>query len=265
MQLKHAGAIPCGEWDGVWTVAREIISKILWLSAGLLVVLGIVGCSSSTVVERQPLLPQSQAFLQPKLLQEPEVVVSGGNYSAPSRTGTQPSPRLVRTGRTVPKGGGVYKVGKPYRVAGKLYVPREQPNYHKTGKASWYGTDFHGRKTANGEIFDMNALTAAHPTLPIPSYAYVTNLENGRTVLVRVNDRGPYAHQRIIDMSRASARILGFEKQGVANVRVRYAGRAPLNGDDRREVEYLAAQPWSQEYAGRRPARGYGYTGLLRW
>ena len=113
------------------------------------------------------------------------------------------------------------------------------------GIGSWYGDDFHGRKTANGEIFDMNALTAAHPTLPLPSYAYVSNLDTGRTILVRVNDRGPYVSDRIIDLSHTSARALGYEDRGQAHVRVRYAGRAPLNGDDRRERQFLAEQPWS--------------------
>jgi rare lipoprotein A len=121
-------------------------------------------------------------------------------------------------------------------------VPREDPNYQEYGIASWYGADFHGRQTANGEVFDANALTAAHPTMPLPSYAYVTNLDNGRTVLVRVNDRGPYVGDRIIDMSYAAAKQLGYTSRGRARVRVRYAGPAPLNGDDRRERQFLATQ-----------------------
>jgi rare lipoprotein A len=145
--------------------------------------------------------------------------------------GTSPSVRLVSEGQIVPKGNGGYKIGKPYKIAGRWYTPAEDPNYDRQGRGSWYGTDFHGRKTANGEIFDMNALTAAHPTLPLPSYVYVTNLANNRTVLVRVNDRGPYSNDRIIDMSRASARALGFENQGITQVRVKFAGRAPLDGN----------------------------------
>jgi rare lipoprotein A len=124
------------------------------------------------------------------------------------------------------------------------YVPREEPGYDRTGTASWYGADFHGRATANGERYDMDALTAAHPTLPLPSYVTVTNLANNRTVLVRVNDRGPYVGGRILDLSRAAARALGYETQGTAQVRVRYAGRAPLDGNDARERQFLAAQPW---------------------
>ncbi len=144
----------------------------------------------------------------------------------------------------MPKGGGHYKVGKPYLVGGQWYTPREQPGYDATGIASWYGDDFHGRKTSNGELYDMNALTAAHPTLPMPSYAYVTNLDNGRTILLRINDRGPYVANRVIDLSRASARALGSEGRGLGHVRVRYAGPAPLNGYDGRERQFLASQPW---------------------
>jgi len=124
--------------------------------------------------------------------------------------------------------------------------------------ASWYGSDFHGRHTANGEIFDLASLTAAHPTLPLPSYAYVTNLENGRTVLVRVNDRGPYVGDRIIDLSHASARALGYVERGKARVRVRYAGRAPLNGDDKYERRFLAEQqnsPRGSVFASAPPQR----------
>lgn len=163
---------------------------------------------------------------------------------ATPRTDAPVSPRVVSLGQPVPKGGGIYKVGNPYRIDGALYMPAEDPAYDRTGIASFYSEDFHGRKTANGEIFDMGALTAAHPTLPLPSYAYVTNMRNGHTLLVRINDRGPYARGRVIDLSRASARLLGFETQGTAVVRVRYAGRAPLNGDDHYEQRFLAAQHW---------------------
>jgi len=113
-----------------------------------------------------------------------------------------------------------YKVGKPYQIEGTWYYPAEDYRYDETGIASWYGAQFHGRKTANGEIYDMNALTAAHRTLPIPSYLRVTNLENGRSLILRVNDRGPYAKGRIIDISRRGAQLLGFQKQGTAKVRV---------------------------------------------
>ena len=158
--------------------------------------------------------------------------------------GVSSSPRVADHRGPTRKGGGNFKLGSPYKVAGRWYVPREEPGYDRRGTGSWYGDDFHGRKTANGEIFDMHALTAAHPTLPLPSYAYVTNLTTGRTIMVRVNDRGPYVSDRIIDLSHASARALGYENQGHAPVRVRYGGRAPLNGDERRERQYLASQQW---------------------
>jgi len=155
------------------------------------------------------------------------------------------SPRIVEFGEPVPKGGGRYKVGAPYRIKGRRYVPREVDRYDKTGVASWYGKLFHGRRTANGEIYDMEALTAAHPTLPLPSYVRVTNRRNRRSLVVRVNDRGPYARNRIIDLSWAVASLLQMRAAGTAPVRVEYLGRAPLNGDDRYERSILARQPWA--------------------
>jgi rare lipoprotein A len=163
---------------------------------------------------------------------------------ATPRTDAPVSPRVVTLGQPIPKGGGYYKVGEPYRIDGVLFTPGEDQTYDRTGTASFYSEDFHGRLTANREVFDMWSLTAAHPTLPMPSYAYVTNLANGRTLLVRINDRGPYARGRIIDLSRAAARLLAFETHGTAYVRVRYAGRAPLNGDDRHEQRFLASRHW---------------------
>ena len=141
------------------------------------------------------------------------------------------SPR-VTVAKHVRRGGGYYMVGKPYEVKGKWYRPREDPGYTVTGLASWYGPNFHGRKTANGEIFDQYALSAAHPTMPLPSYARVTNLENGSSLIVRVNDRGPFAHNRVIDLSARAAKMLGYTKKGVARVRVQYVGRAPIDGHD---------------------------------
>ena len=124
--------------------------------------------------------------------------------------------------------GGIYKVGKPYKIAGEWYYPRENTKYDNIGIASWYGPKFQGRRTANGEIFDMNLLTAAHPTLPMPVMVQVTNLENGRSMKLRVNDRGPFKKNREIDMSRRAAEILGFKDKGTARVRVKYLHRAPL-------------------------------------
>jgi rare lipoprotein A len=150
--------------------------------------------------------------------------------------GVSSSPRVVNLGDPVPKGGGTYRVGKPYVVAGRVYVPEEDPSYREEGLASWYGDDFHGRLTANGEVFDMASLTAAHPTLPMPCYARVTNLGNGKSLIVRVNDRGPYHGNRLIDVSNRAAELLEFKGNGVARVRVEYVGRAPLDGDDDRQL-----------------------------
>lgn len=146
--------------------------------------------------------------------------------------GVSSSPRVVAFGEPVPKGGGTYRVGKPYTVGGRVYVPEEDVNYREEGLASWYGDDFHGRLTANGEVFDIDSLTAAHPTLPMPCYARVTNLSNGKSLIVRVNDRGPYHGNRLIDVSNKAAELLEFKGNGVARVRVEYVARAPLEGSD---------------------------------
>ena len=133
------------------------------------------------------------------------------------------SKKVVRTADDIPveRSIGNYKVGKPYQIGGVWYYPKVDYDYDVTGIASWYGPGFHGRRTANGEIFDQNALSAAHPTLPMPSVVEVTNLENGRVLAVRINDRGPFKYGRIIDMSRRGAQLLGFERKGTAKVRVR--------------------------------------------
>lgn len=115
---------------------------------------------------------------------------------------------------------GTYKVGTPYQINGVTYYPKVDPTYNRVGIASWYGTDFHGKPTANGDIYDMNAMTAAHTTLPMPTKVRVTNLENGRSVILTVNDRGPFVKNRIIDVSRRAAQILGFALKGTAQVRV---------------------------------------------
>jgi rare lipoprotein A len=119
------------------------------------------------------------------------------------------------------------RVGPPYEANGRWYVPTPEPGYEQTGMASWYGSQFHGQRTASGETFDEDALTAAHPTLPIPSLVQVTNLENGREVIVRVNDRGPFVGERVIDLSRGAATVLGFQDAGHARVHIRYLGPAP--------------------------------------
>ncbi len=238
VQRHHASALNCAK-------------TLLQVAPVMIAVSAVSGCSRQTSSHSQNYAPA---------LQQP----SPGSRFDP-RYGSSSSQRVFVEGQQIPKGGGNYKIGAPYKIAGRWYMPTEDPNYDRSGTASWYGADFHGRKTANGEVFDMWALTAAHPTLPIPSFAYVTNLENNRTVLVRINDRGPYAHDRVIDLSRMTARALGTESQGLGRVRVRYAGRAPLDGNDNHERQFLAQQPWSRTLAvGPQPApRSAGHAGRM--
>lgn len=153
-------------------------------------------------------------------------------YFSEKEYGVKASPR-VAYGKNIPKGGGRDQTGKPYQVRGKWYVPKEDKNYDKKGLASWYGSAFHGRLTANGEVYDQNDLSAAHPTFPLPSYARVTNLENGDSVIVRVNDRGPYHPGRIIDLSNKAAEMLEVQRKGTVKVRVQYVGRARMDGRDK--------------------------------
>ncbi|WP_244643827.1 septal ring lytic transglycosylase RlpA family protein [Alsobacter metallidurans] len=169
------------------------------------------------------------------------LLVANCSSSSPTRTakggidpkyGVSASPRVVADGEPVPKGGGRDLVGKPYVVAGRLYTPREMPNYSAVGTASWYGSAFHGRRTANGEVFDRMSISAAHPTMPLPSYIRVTNMDNGYSMIARVNDRGPYHGSRLIDVSQRVAESLRFKHIGTARVRVDYVGRASLAGSD---------------------------------
>ena len=161
--------------------------------------------------------PQQFAQAEPAPAQTVQPVA---NQPAATEQGAQPWLERERT-------------GPPYEANGRWFVPTAEPGYQQTGTASWYGQDFQGRRTASGEAFDQEALTAAHPTLPIPSLVQVTNLENGREVIVRVNDRGPFTGDRLIDLSRGAANVLGFEQQGHARVHVRYLGPAPrrVNAD----------------------------------
>ena len=179
-------------------------------------------------------------------------------YFAESEYGVKASPRVSTARSGLPRGGGREQVGKPYKVRGKWYHPKEDPSYRKTGLASWYGDAFHGRLTANGEIYDMTHLTAAHPTMPLPSYARVTNRANGASVIVRVNDRGPFAEGRVIDLSRKAAEFLDYTNNGLAKVDVEYVGRAPLHGQD---DHYLLA---SYKPAGQAPDPSDGMpTGVM--
>jgi rare lipoprotein A len=167
--------------------------------------------------------PQSKGMVNTKRSKE---------YFAESEYGVKASPRVTTKRSNLKRGGGRDQIGRPYKVRGKMYYPKEDKNYKKVGSASWYGDAFHGRLTANGEIYDMTHLTAAHPTMPLPSYARVTNLKNGNSVIVRVNDRGPYSHGRLIDLSKRAAEMLDYTHSGTAKVQVEYVGRAPLHGRD---------------------------------
>jgi len=149
-----------------------------------------------------------------------------GCAAAPPPIAPPPPQQLVAI---APAPGPHFKVGQPYRIFDKWYYPEFLNYYEAVGVASWYGSSYHGRLTANGEIYDMHALTAAHPTLQLPSVVRVTNLKNGRSLVLRVNDRGPFIKNRLIDLSWAAARELGFERQGLAEVHVQYLGIAALD------------------------------------
>jgi rare lipoprotein A len=189
-----------------------------WLSL-CLIAASVASCSTTTP---GPTKPQKR---------------HGKEYFSEKEYGVKASPRLY-TGRKVPKGGGRDMIGKPYKVKGKWYAPKEDKKYDKVGLASWYGSAFHGRLTANGEIYDQFHLSAAHPTFPLPSYARVTNLTTGDSLIVRVNDRGPYHPGRIIDLSDKAAEMLDVQHHGTAKVRVQYVGRARMDGHD---MPYLMA------------------------
>jgi rare lipoprotein A len=190
--------------------ARSTTKMLLTvMSTSLVLAIGVAGCGTT---EQGP-LKSAKAKIDP-------------------RYGVAPSPRVVAMGEAVPKGGGRNMVGAPYKIAGKTYVPKVDPDYKVVGLASWYGTDFHGRRTANGEVFDSASISAAHPTMPLPSYARLTSLSTGRSVIVRVNDRGPFHSNRVLDMSQRAADMLGVKQAGVAKVRVEYVGPAPTDGDD---------------------------------
>ncbi len=155
------------------------------------------------------------------------LALPGGRAATASHTDHHPA--YAQAGRP---GGPRYKIGAPYQAGGVWYVPAEQPSYDEVGLASWYGDQFNGKPTADGEIFDMNAVSAAHATLPMPCIVEVTNLENGRSIKVRMNDRGPFHPGRIIDLSRGAAQQLGYFAKGTAQVRVRFISAAPLVGLD---------------------------------
>lgn len=198
----------------------------------LLVALGFGGCAQSPT----PQLVSSH---------HPKEYFPSSIYGPASR-------RVIADGEPIPRGGGQYLVGKPYTVAGQTYYPSER-KITQVGFASWYGDAFHGRLTANGEIYDRDGLTAAHPTMPLPSYARVTNLRNNYSMIVRVNDRGPYHSNRIMDVSRRVAEALDFARGGSAKIKVEYVGRASLAGSD--DTKLLATLRTDG------PARSWGLEG----
>ena len=215
--------------DAGWQGAGARSACLAVAVAGLL----LAGCSGAPTVVQQQMMP----LVSPASVAMPqEIVVPMPVPVRPPRIST---PQVERRDASV-------KVGKPYQVAGLWYYPAPGDGYDEQGIASWYGPDFQGKSTANGEIYNMHRLTAAHPTLPMPCYVAVTNQLNGRTVVVRINDRGPYKAGRIIDLSHRAAQAIGVTRAGTADVRVRFLRMAPLLGDDSYEEQYLSRQPWYQ-------------------
>jgi rare lipoprotein A len=150
--------------------------------------------------------------------------------------GVRASRRLYQEGEEIPKGGGQRLIGRAYTVAGRVYVPADVTHYSVVGLASWYGSAFHGRLTANGEVFDRYSISAAHKTLPLPSYARVTNIRNGRSIVVRINDRGPYHANRVMDVSERVADVLDFKRTGTTEIKLDYLRPAGLRGSDDRKL-----------------------------
>ncbi|MCW5696579.1 MAG: septal ring lytic transglycosylase RlpA family protein [Bauldia sp.] len=195
------------------------------------------------IVVRRPLAPVRRLLRVAALVGVAATLAACGNDGLLQQIGD------AMRGAPLPRGGGYETVGRPYEINGRTYYPEEDPSYSEVGMASWYGSDFHGHRTANGEIYDMNGLSAAHTTLPLPSYVRVTNLQNGASIIVRVNDRGPFHASRVIDVSARAAYLLGMMDSGVARVQVDYVGRASLEGDDERMLMASYQPPGS----GRQP------------
>ncbi len=200
----HSASRPLPSNLSVWPRARVCAAVLV------LVGLGLGGCA-----------------------QQPQQLAAAGHSKEyfPSSIYGAASRRVIADGQPVPRGGGQYLVGKPYTIAGQTYYPSER-RVTQVGYASWYGDAFHGRLTANGEIYDRDSFTAAHPTMPLPSYARVTNLRNNTSMIVRVNDRGPYHSNRVMDVSRRVAEALDIRRTGTAKVKVEWVARASLAGSD---------------------------------
>lgn len=213
-------------------LSQSSASTAVKLTGFVVLVAGLTACNSTG-----PLFPSEKELVRTTPVKDVE-------YGAPL-----PGVKIFQNAEAqiARKAGRVF-VGKPYKVNGQWFYPKAEIGYSKVGRASWYGAGFHGRKTANGEIFNMNHLTAAHPTMPLPSYARVTNLKNGASVVVRVNDRGPFAHNRLIDLSKKAAETLHFADRGVADVKVDYIGPAPAQ--PRKDSYLLASYRGPNQNAG---------------
>ncbi len=231
---------------GVSRAARPDRSRCAAAKAGaaLLVLASLAAPLSGCSVDPIPQPVPAMQLIAPSTVPVPQDIVVP--LPVPAAPPPGPVPRA-------PTRQGVVKVGKPYAVAGNWYYPAPGAGYDEQGIASWYGPDFNGKSTANGEIYNMHHLSAAHPTLPMPSYVEVTNTANGRRIVVRVNDRGPYKAGRIIDLSKRAGQLLGVTRFGTAPVRVRYLKMAPLVGEDTIAEQFLLKQPW---YQGARVAAG---------
>jgi rare lipoprotein A len=208
----------CVAYPPVKLMSSRVVARAVGVGA---VCVFLANCASEPTGQRRQLSAQNQREI--------------GAFSNKAKYGSA-SPRVVQYGSNVPKGGGRDHVGRPYKIAGRWYTPRENPGYSVVGNASWYGDAFHGRKTANGEVYDKYAYSAAHPTMPLPSYARVTNMANGNSIVVRVNDRGPFHGNRIIDLSERVAHALQFKHLGTARVKVDYLQRASTAGSDDRRL-----------------------------
>lgn len=209
------------------------------------------------------------------------VLMAGASLAACASSGARVSGPIARAPTTREPPASAFKdpdtgaplrgTMKPYQVRGIWYYPAQQPDYDATGIGSWYGEQFHNRQTSNGEVFDMDLVSAAHKTLPLPSMVEVTNLDNGRKMVLRVNDRGPFVEDRIIDLSRAAADQLGYRNKGVARVRVRYIGPATKQADrvqmaassPQRTPERAPERPMEERFAIRRAAP-IGAVGVYR-
>ena len=271
---KTRGISMCPQTDGDFTEnvhTMQVIAKTSYLHTAMLagVAVALSACSGEFTKLPSAGIPGVKSFKSAAKTQSAPPAAGEIRTKAKFKAGRTygaASERIVKSAfAPVPRGGGRAVVGKPYKINGRWYKPRHQPNYNKTGIASWYGPNFHGRKTANGEVYDQTALSAAHPTLPLPSYVRVENIRNGRSVIVRVNDRGPFHKTRIIDLSYRTAELLGTRAGGIAKVKVKYIGRAPVDGSDEQyllssykgpgsvEPSKVAARKKLLQYAGLSP------------